>query len=300
MEHSALHLHDSGKEMPIELSVIEYIKDSHPEYLSPNALVTFDFIKLISVAVEKVICPDHSIDDTFDSGEVISDEEAEAILHSLTKEVISYPLAYETIHIILDVYNDLMWKKHIKETAETQCVRAWEFNNRASARAALGRSLEALRDYNRACEIEPDVPDYLFSRSQFLLGLGAKGDALTDATHAHQLMQKKGVAYLHDFLQLTSIFVECDEISLALKALEDFIRVFRSIIPHLLRDNLGSCKTETNENGIRMACGIDCKSIISLIEDIESTFDDNDTGLKTTMETIKEEMILVKAIIDTL
>ena len=300
MERGNQQLNETITEKPIEVSIINYIKRNHPEYSPPTSLVTRDFIKLINVAMGKVIFPDDSVDDTFDSGEEISDDEAGEILQSLSPEVISQPLTYETIHIILDVYNNLMWEKHIQETAETECVRAWEFNNRANARAALGRSLEALRDYNRACEIEPDVPDYLFNRSQFLLGLGAKGDALTDATHAHQIMQKHSVEYLHDFLQLTSIFVECGEISLALKALEDFIRVFSSIIPYLLKDNHGSCRAEINENGIHMCCAIDCESITSMIEVIESALDDNDTELKTTMKTIKKEMMLVKAVIDTL
>jgi tetratricopeptide (TPR) repeat protein len=296
MEQRNQQLNEVTKEKPIELSIIDYMKQNHPEYSSPNSVVTHDFIKLIDVPMEKVCFPDDSVE----PGKEITDEEARAILHRLSPEVTSSPLTYETIHIILDVYNTIMREKHIRETAETQCARAWEFNNRAHARAALGRSLEALRDYNRACEIEPDVPDYLFHRSQFLLGLGAKGDALSDATHAHQIMQKKSVDYLHDFLHLTSIYVECGEISLALKALEDFIRVFRSIIPHLAKDNHNGRRPDVNAKSIHRSCAIDCEGITSLIEKIESSLDDNNTGLKVTMKNIKRELMLVKAVIDTL
>lgn len=299
MEHNNQYLHDCSIEKPIELSIIDYIEHSHPEYSCPNALVTADFIKLIDMAMERVTFPDTSADDTPDSWEEITEGEAGAILQSLSPEIISHPLTYETIHIVIDVYNDLISRKHLEETVDRECSRAWEFTNRANARAALGRSLEALRDYNRACEIDPRDPDHFFNRSQFLLGLGAKADALADAMHACEMMQKKGIDQLHVFLQLTSIYVECGEMNLALKALEDFIRVLRSLIPHLLKDGHGVCRAEINKNGTHMICAVDCKTVLSLVQEIEQTLDD-DTRLKATLEDIKRNISFVQMAMDSL
>ncbi len=59
----------------------------------------------------------------------------------------------------------------LKETTDSACTRAHEFfNNRANTRMALGRHGEALRDYDRACGLEPDDPLLLIQPGRTLPG----------------------------------------------------------------------------------------------------------------------------------
>ena len=48
------------------------------------------------------------------------------------------------------------YNEFLEATANSKCTCASEFNNRAIALMELGRYIEAQRDFDRACSLEPN------------------------------------------------------------------------------------------------------------------------------------------------
>jgi tetratricopeptide (TPR) repeat protein len=192
--------------IPLELSIAEYIKLNCPGYISDHTCVSTDFIRLVEEAMNRVVAGSELLRGVA-CVKAMTREEVAAILRKLPGEVIAQPLTFETIYLILDEYSDLIYRGFIEETARNHCVRACEFNNRANAEKKLGRYLEAQRDYNRACDMEPNEAAYFLNRSALLLELGMATEALADAIHAYKTMRKAGIEHNDDYLQLASIVV---------------------------------------------------------------------------------------------
>jgi len=124
----------------------------------------------------------------------------------------------------------------LEETADSACTRAHEFNNRANTRMALGRHGEALRDYDRACSLDPDDPLLLLNWAELFLELGMTERALEDLERARQLSVNGNVAAPLDLFYIARLFLACNEPDLAEESLLAFLRFVRSILPFVARE----------------------------------------------------------------
>ncbi len=280
----------------LEFAIIDYIGERWPECWSPSSRVTRHFIELVDAAMDEVILQDQPDLEGCDLGEGISEEE-EAILAGLPEKAKKHPLTHETVHLILRERDDMLCRSILVETADTRCVRAWEFNNRANARAELGRSLEALKNYNLACDMEPNQPDLLLNRAGFLRRLEAIKDALEDAARAYRLIEGGGIEHDMDFLHLASIFMACGEMHQAMKA---FSTILKSLASSMKRGEYGVLRLETSRDGIHLCGPVDLEGILGLAEEMEEALDDSDVEARSVMAEIGRDISGVTGIVDSL
>ena len=71
----------------------------------------------------------------------------------------------ETLQSITTHYDEILFQIFLTEDADSECFEPWRYNNRANSRCSLGRPLEALEDYNRACEMDPECAMYRLNRA---------------------------------------------------------------------------------------------------------------------------------------
>lgn len=127
----------------------------------------------------------------------------------------------------------------LEETANSICTQAHDFNNRANARAALGRHDEALRDYDKACSLEPEDPSFLLNQAGLFLELGMKKRALENVRRAWQLGGQGDVADPHGLFRIAQMFLICDNPDSAEKTLLAFLRFLQLIIPCAVKEDGG-------------------------------------------------------------
>lgn len=121
-------------------------------------------------------------------------------------------------------------------TADLVCTRVEEYGNRANASMALDRHDEALRDYDKACNPEPDEPSFLLNRSGLLLELGMREHALEDLKKARQLSGNGDMANPRDLIYIARMFLRCNEPDLAEESLLAFLRFVLSVLPYAARE----------------------------------------------------------------
>jgi tetratricopeptide (TPR) repeat protein len=132
------------------------------------------------------------------------------------------------------------YKQFLEATANSTCTCASEFNNRAVALMELGRYIEAQRDFDRACGLEPDA-SCLLNAAELYLVLGMKEQALENIDKARQLAGNGNVAYLHGLYYVARMFLKCNEPESAEEAFLTFLRFLQSIIPYTVKDDRGDC-----------------------------------------------------------
>lgn len=284
----------------IELMILDYIRDTLPEYAAQCTSVTRGFIKLIYEASWRVVFPDAPAEEVSALNAGMTDEDAEKVFLTLSPEVISRPLTFESIHIINEETNHLMRRQFEEETASMDCVYFWEFMNRANARASLGRHLEALEDYNRACDLGPENPDCLYNRAIFLAKAGATQDALRDATRARHLMGEGRPEEFYDFYFLSKLFLRCGQLDLALETIRISTAHLGSIAPFLKRDHDGNLRVDMIANRVHQSGYVDVDGILRLAEEILHSVDGEDPALNGAREAVNRNILFVKSVVDSL
>ena len=221
-------------------TILSKLREQHPEHLHDRANVTISFIKDVNTAWNSTI--GISIEND------ISDFLAKAIYERLAEDVIAEPMAVRTIELICELYDEIALELFLREGANAECSTAWQFNNRANSRSASGRYLEALEDYNLACEIEPNCLMYLLNRAKTFLALDMRELALRDATRAYvqaanrQFGTKDDFMTVDDFVEIADLMITCGRKEKALEVLLKFTLAFKRYLPFLSKiDDDGFC-----------------------------------------------------------
>ena len=126
----------------------------------------------------------------------------------------------------------------------------------------MGRYLEALEDYNHACEIEPNSLMYLLNRAKTFIALDMQELALRDALHAYaqaenkQFGTKEDFVTIDDFVEIAELMITCGHKEKALEALLNFTLAFKRYLPFLSRiDEDGFCSMSLDGHSSRVNIG---------------------------------------------
>lgn len=282
---------------PIEIEIINYIHQHHPECSATGFTMNADFIRLVLDTANKIIIDRELGLEPGDLDDEPTDEEAEEILRNMPQAAITQPLARESVRLIHEEYVALSYRKFLAESADDDCAMAWEFNNRANARAGLGRYLEAQMDYNRACDIDPNDSTHFLNRAGLFVSLGVIDDALRDCLHVSTLLREDDIAYYGDLFMLANIFRQCGEYLLAAQSLLKFLKLVKSLIPYTRREG-DSYIIQKDGHTIHTTSLVDLEEISSFIKNIE---DDGTCGenkkFGSLVETIKGEFSALKVLV---
>lgn len=186
------------------------------------------------------------------------------------------------------------YEDFLEATADSNCMRAHEFNNRANARAALGRHNEALNDYGMACALEPDNPSFLLNQAELFIDLGMIEKALSNVRKARQLGGSGDVTDPHELYYVARMFLKCNEPEFAEEALIDFLRFLLSIIPYTVRDDMGGYIIKKDGHTMHISGIIDFEDLDHLVREINEV-----KGYKDNMR-IKKLSVRVKASISSI
>lgn len=245
------HANDTDKNIP------DYIQAQHPEYSLPDACVNKRFIRLIDKAYNVL----HEIDDL--ELDLPDDEEVEAALEKLPKEMIENPLASSTIDMIGKLLADTRFEGFIKSTADSECVETLCFNNRANARAGAGRYNEALSDYNRACGLDPNEITCFLNRASFYLRSGQTKEAVTDALYVLNKARCAHIEAYQNAAQLAYIFYKCGRTGESIESALLYANAFK----WLLENSESEDKYFIKINGLHMS--LNYESLLPLYEMLE-------------------------------
>lgn len=221
------------KKIPFEKKVFDLICRDYPECIAPDFKINTDFVRLILNTTNRLIIEEEPSME-FEYSEYELTEEAERITGMIPKQLAKQPLTCRVVRLIHEAYNTLAYEKFCISTADVHCTCAWEFNNRANVRAGLGRYLEAHRDYNRACELDPKEPVFFLNRANFRVSLGIIDDAVKDCMHVLSLIDSGDAGNDADLFELANIFLACGETLLSAQALLNCVRLKRSLVPYTI------------------------------------------------------------------
>jgi tetratricopeptide (TPR) repeat protein len=220
--------------------ILSKLKERHPEHLRPCASVTISFIKDLKMAWNSVVGISNERD--------TSDRLARDVYERLTEEVIAQPMEAKTIGLICGIFDGIALEHFFEEDADAECSTSWQFNNRANSRSASGRYLEALEDYNYACELEPSCLMYLLNRARTFIRLDMRDLALRDALRAYALIENKqfdtkdDLMTIDDFVVIAELMITCGRKRMALETLLKFTLVLKHYLPFLSKtDDDGFC-----------------------------------------------------------
>lgn len=238
----------------IAKTICSKLREQHPEHFRAHAIVTISFIKDVDTAWNSTI--GISIENE------INDYLAKAIYERLAEDVIAKPMEVRTIDLICELYDEIGFEHFLGEGADAECSTSWQFNNRANSRSASGRYLEALEDYNHACEIEPNCLMYLLNRAKTFIAIDMRELALRDATRAYaqtenkQFGTKDDFMTIDDFVEIAGLMITCGRKEKALEALLKFTLAFRRYLPFLSRiDDDGFCSMSLDGHSSRVNIG---------------------------------------------
>ncbi len=235
-------------------AILNNIREQHPEHLRAHAAVTISFIKDVNTAWNSAI--------GINSENDISDHFAKAIYERLAEDVIAKPMEAGTIDLICELYDEIGFEHFLREGADTECSTSWQFNNRANSRSALGRYLEALEDYNLACEIVPNCLMHLLNHAKTFIALDMRELAIRDATRAYaqtenkQFGTKDDFMTIDDFVEIAGLMINCGREEKALEALLKFTLAFKRYLPFLSRiDDDGFCSMSLDGHSSQVNIG---------------------------------------------
>ena len=204
-----------------EDEIIDYIRNVHPEHLQSGFCVTADFIKL----VERI---NDSINDQVDDANVMTDQQASDVFNNLPPEIICRPLDSKTVEIIFDVYGKRAHAWFAEEYAQNDVSSALGLRNRGAAKYALERYEEAITDYTRSIELEPDESASFICRSRAFFKLDRLNEACADAAHAGEIMAKmndRPEYYIH----LAMIFEKYKKYDMVIDCIDKYLRHIKSL-----------------------------------------------------------------------
>ncbi len=263
---------DSGL---IERRIEEYIRGNHPEYLLPGSHVTHDFIKIVIYGdfLEETVGVPVVLGDTTD----ITDEEIEEVLGRLPSDVILNPVSLDTIDLIIEESFLVQEERRLKDAVDSPCITAADFNYRAYARAEFERVEEAIKDYQRAYELDPGNYSHLIEKAQLLLETGRNDGALKDAKYVCDRLISAGdkSECVDDLIRISDIFRQCGQLKFAASCVLIVVNTLKAIISHNSEDvKLTKVKdwVEAETPDVGFTLGL----LSSFIEDVELEHQNND------------------------
>jgi len=172
----------------IELYILNRLRNQHPEYSQQGASVTVECIKSI-IKIREIVFSRI----LHEPPSMITDEEAMSILKKLPPAILKNPVSIKTIEIIISEHEQLITRNVMYDMANDEAFSASEYNNRAAARSEFERYDEALEDYNRACELEPDSLSFFQNRATLFLSLGMRDEALNDISYVNNKLTNEAL-----------------------------------------------------------------------------------------------------------
>lgn len=271
-------------------NILDILTREHPEYLRLNVADDILFLEHLEQAIDIYMENDGLFE--FDR------EIAEAALKSLPPGVIANPMSVEFIQHYQDAIDQLAYVSFIKETAEDVCDYAMCFNNRANAKAELGRIDEALEDYNLACQQNPDgtSPDEItpfLGRAQLYIKIGRRPEALNDAEHIFDVLSASPCEDPSAYLSLARLFHQCNEHEKSVICLKRLLLVVTEMLPFTFVTANGSLEYEKGGHHV-FALDSLLSEIIGLVKVIEKSLGQN-KHLIMLLETVKDDIVLWRA-----
>lgn len=109
------------------------------------------------------------------------------------------------------------------------------FRNRGAAKHSLKRYEEAIADYTKSIELEPDSPDTFVCRSRSFLKIGSLGEAFDDAVHAYEIVKINDSP--EDYIRLAMTFEECKRFDFVIDCINQYLRHVKEL--DFCHDDLG-------------------------------------------------------------
>ena len=96
------------------------------------------------------------------------------------------------------------------------------FRNRGASKHALERYEEAIADYTKSIELDPNVADTFICRARAFLKIGSMSDAFDDASYAYKARSINHCP--ENYIRLSAVFKECKKYDLAIKCINQYLR----------------------------------------------------------------------------
>ena len=116
------------------------------------------------------------------------------------------------------------------------------FRNRGASKHALERYEEAITDYTKSIELDPNVADTFICRARAFLKIGSMSDAFDDASHAYKARSNNHCP--ENYIRLSAVFKECKKYDLAIKCINQYLRHVEEI--EYYRNEYGDLWAEVN------------------------------------------------------
>jgi len=107
--------------------------------------------------------------------------------------------------------------------------------NRGMAKYSLDEYEEAITDYNRSIELDPNRSDTFICRAQAFLEIGSLSEALDDAAHAYEIVKIND--HPEDYMRLALIFEECKRFDCVIDCINQYLRHIKEL--DFYHDDLG-------------------------------------------------------------
>lgn len=225
-------------------------------------------------------------------------ELAESALKRLPPAVIDKPMAVEFLKLYLDAREECAYLQFISETAGDCGDSYMALNNRANAKAALGRLDEALEDFNLACEkihdsVEPYDATPFIDRAWVYVVLGRRSQALKEAEYIFDMLSNYSHSNCFEHIALARLFLKCKDPFKSLVCLKRTLWLLTEMLPFTFRGFEGSLEYEKDGEHI-FALEYYLAETIGLIKQIE-LLPGQDKHFAAFTEALKSDIALWRA-----
>lgn len=273
--------------IPDYWNIIDILLQGHPEYLDSKPTTNIFCLAHLEQTIHIYFTGN---DETF----AFERELAENALKRLPSEVIAKPLAVEFLQLYLDARGECAYLQFISETAGDCCNSYRAFNNRANAKAALGRLDEALEEFNLACEkindsgVPYDATPFM-GRAGLYVVLGRSREALKEAEYIFEMLSDYSHSNYFEHIDLARLFLNCNEPFKSLVCLKRAMCLLTEMLPFTFLSLEGSLEYEKDGEHI-FALEYYLAETIGIIKQIELPHG-QDKRLITLTEALKKDDI---------
>jgi len=139
------------------------------------------------------------------------------------------------------------YKNFLEETANSDCARAYEFNNRANAMMQLG-----------------------LNRAELFIQLGMTDSVLKDAIFARMLMVEGSVKLLDDLFHLARILQRYSKPDLDVGTLLSYLELLQAHIPYVVIENDGGYVIKKDNQTVHMSNIVNFNDVDFLLQAIQT------------------------------
>ena len=109
------------------------------------------------------------------------------------------------------------------------------FRNRGTLKCVLEKYDDAIADYNRSIELDPDISRTFICRAHAFLEIGKLSKAFDDAVHAYEIVKINDCP--EDYMRLAMIFEECKKFDFVIDCINQYLRHVKEL--DFYHDDLG-------------------------------------------------------------